>query len=358
MREGERRRLRERFCPVCGRRAARYYEGLCEECYKRLHPLLKLSPTLRVAVCRVCGAYKLGGRWTRPKGPDPLLYAIKAAVKRSVRPRGMVESVRVIGFDGRKLRIVAKGRAAEGMEPYEEEYGCEVRVAWSLCEDCIYAKSKREVARVQVRARGRDLSGWEARRAKALVSEALSSTWRGAIDLVEVVEDGHGIDFIFSSLTAARAAVSALEKRMVAYVLETRKSMGMDDSGRPRARPTFRVLLPEFRAGDVIEHGGRLFYVTGFEEGAVKALELNTLKEVRIRATRRLLEESRVAARREGGEPVMVISARPREVQVMSLRDYQTYSIYFKRIPSWVREGGRAVLLSLEGRCYLLPVTS
>jgi len=356
MREDERGRLRERFCPVCGRHASRYYEGLCEECYRRLHPLLKLPPTLRITICRVCGAYRLGSGWARPRGPDPILQAAKAALRRAARPQGLVESMEVVSFDGRRLRVVAKGRAAEGMELYEEEYECQVRVEWSLCEECIYAKSKREVARVQVRARGRDLSGWEVKRVKELVSEALSSTWRGAIDLIEVVEDGHGLDFIFSSLAAARLAVSALERGMVVHVLETRKSMGMDSSGRPRARSTFRVLLPEFRVGDVIEHGGKLFYVMGFEERSVKALELNTLREVRIRATRRLLEESSVVVRREGGEPVMVISARPGEIQVMSLRDYRTYSIYSERIPLWVEEGGRAVLFSVRGRYYVLPI--
>ncbi|HDD33960.1 MAG: hypothetical protein DRK00_01390 [Thermoprotei archaeon] len=355
MREERQGRLRERFCPVCGRRVTKYYEGLCEECYRKLHPLLRLPSTLRVTICRVCGAYKLGSGWAKPRGPDPLLQAVKAALKRAAKPQGLVESMRVASFDGLRLRVVARGRAAEGMEPYEEEYECRVKVEWGLCEECIYAKSKREVARIQVRARGRDLSGWEVRKVKELVTNALSSTWRGAIDLVEVIEDGHGLDFIFSSLAAAKLAVSALERGMVVHVLETRKSMGVDSSGKPRARSTFRVLLPEFRVGDVIEHGGRLFYVMGFEERCVKALELNTLREVRIRATRRLLEESNVVVRREGGEPVMIISARPGEIQVMSLRDYHTYSIYSERIPLWVEEGGKAMLFSIKGRYYVLP---
>jgi len=343
-----------RFCPICGRRAERYYEGLCEECYRRLHPLVEVPEEITVTMCKVCGAYMLGRKWVANRGPDPIKHAVEAVVKRSIRARGIVELVRV-EYQRGVLRLVVRGRAVESMEPYEEEYECKLKFSWRFCDDCIQAKAGREVARVQVRAKDRSLSREEVKTVRKVVAEALESTMRRGLDLVEVVEDEGGIDLVFSSLSAAKTVVSALEREFVTDVLETRKSMGVDRSGRRRARSTFRVLLPQFRKGDVVESGGKLFYVTGIEHGVVKAIELATSRRIVLRASRALVKSSRIIVDRESLEPTMVISVGRREVQVMSLKNFNVYSIHFEKIPLWIKEGVKAYLTVIDGRYYVLP---
>jgi nonsense-mediated mRNA decay protein 3 len=351
----ERRTLLTKLCPVCGREADVLYGGMCEECYRKLHPLAELPEVLEVTLCRACGAYKLGGRWMRPRGGDALREALEAAVKRSLRVRGYVENVAITEIEGGRVRVLVSGYAAEGMRSYEEEYVAVVRVRWGLCRECVLAKSKREVARVQVRARGRGLTSAEIALAKRVVERFLSSRWRGNLDLIDVVEEGDTLDFVFSSIPSARLAADALKRELPSTVLETRKSAGVDDSGKRFAKITFRILLPEFKAGDLIEFRGKLYYVTRMSGEGVWAIDLDRLEEVKLGRSKELIENGRIVRRGEELEPVIVASVRGDEVEVVTLKGGKSISLHLERLHPQLKEGGSALLAVIGTKYYVLP---
>ncbi len=351
----EHKTLLSRLCPICGKEVETLYGGMCGECYRKLHPLAELPNVLEVKLCRVCGAYKLGGKWMRPKSGDPLREAVEEAVKRSIRVRGRAERMAVVGIEGERVRVLVSGSAVEGMHAYEEEYTALFRLRWEMCRECALSKSKREVARVQVRAKGRGLTSAEVAAAKEVVKRFLSSRWHGDLDLVEIVEEGGTLDFIFSSLPSAKLAADALRREFPSTVLETRKSMGVDASGKRLAKATFRILLPEFKVGDVIEFKGKLYYVTRLSGEGVWAMDLSRLEEVKLGRGRELIEGSKVVRREEEMEPVIVASLRGSEVEVVALRSGKSFSLHLERLHPQLKEGGSALLAVIDEKYYVLP---
>jgi nonsense-mediated mRNA decay protein 3 len=345
-----------RVCPLCGRETKVLYGGLCEDCYRKLHPLVKLPESLDVTLCRVCGAYKLGGRWLKPKSREPLREAVEEVVAQAIKTRNRIQDISVVEIEGERARVQVTGSAMEGARAYREEYSVKLHVHWSLCGDCKLSKSKREVARIQVRAKNRDLSAAEAAAAKRVVEQALSTRWRGSLDLLEVIEKPHTLDFVFSSLPSARLAADALKRELPVTVLETRKSTGVDTSGRRAAKVTLRLLLPEFRVGDVIEFRKRLYYVTRLSGEGVWAFDLSRLEEVKLEKGKELIEGSRVVLRREDVEPVVVASLRRGNLEVVTISgEKRSLSLNVERAPSHLREGDQALLVVIEGRYYVLP---
>lgn len=347
--------LTQRLCPLCGKEVSRTFGGLCKDCYGRLHPLLEVPDSFEATVCKVCGSYRVGDKWTQPRSEDPLLEAAEAAVRRAVRARGNVEEIRVVQAEG-ILTIAAKGSAIEGMEPYLEEYKGSFRVRWGLCNNCINRKSKREVARVQVRARNRQLTSNEAAAVKRIVERALSRTQRRALDLIEVVELPQGIDLTFSSLESARRVVSELRKSLLATILETRKVAGTDSRGRRAAKLTVRMLLPEFRPGDIIEYGEQLYYVFEVQERGVRVVELRSMSEQRIEGGKALVERSRVVCRREELGQAVVASISPGFAEVVSGEECVQVPLSPRGLPAWAREGERVLVARIDGKYYLLPL--
>jgi NMD protein affecting ribosome stability and mRNA decay len=53
--------MREKFCPKCGRKTEKFYEGLCEACYLSKFSLSKKLPDkIIIKQCKLCGKFFLG----------------------------------------------------------------------------------------------------------------------------------------------------------------------------------------------------------------------------------------------------------------------------------------------------------
>jgi len=349
-------KLLTRLCPACGREVKTLYNGLCEECFKASHRLLEPPHQVEVTLCKLCGSYKLEGEWRRPRTDNPLGEAVREVVSRSGRVRGKVLSlsVDVSGAEGGLARIRVLGTFSEGVTPYEEEYEVQLRVRWDLCTQCTLTKSKREAARVQVRAQGRPLEPDEILAARRIVERSLATRWRGSLDLIEVIETEGGVDFVFSSLPSAKLAASALSRELFSTLLETRKSAGVV-SGRRVARHTLRVLVPGFRAGDIIEYDGTLHYVLEVSRSGVRALDLRTYKERLLSKARPLIERSRVVVRREELEDAVVAYAIPGEVGLVLLRSQKSLPVRMIDGLPWLKVGDRVLVASVAGRAFVLP---
>ena len=350
----EKRELLTRICPVCGKEAKVLYSGVCEECYRASRRLLALPEVVEVTMCSVCRSYKQGGRWVRPLTDDPLREAVRDSVIRASKHRWKIHSIDVLNVEAGRATVKVTGKLAEDLAPSEEIYEVPLRLRWTLCTECIMAKSKREVARVQVRAKGRPLRSGEIELIKRIVQHSLSQRWRGEADLIDVVEGEGGVDFVFSSLDSARFATAALKRKLFVTILETRKSVGVA-SGKRIARHTLRVLLPEFSTGDVIELDDQLYYITQVTNTVVKALNLSTYAPCSLGSLRALVERGRVVRRREELEPAVVASLTSQAVDVVFLRTQKVATIFPEKPLEWVRGGEPVLVASVKGRLYLLP---
>lgn len=346
--------LLTRLCPVCGRVAKALYDGVCEECFRASRKLLEVPETIEVSLCKVCGAYRLKGRWRRPTGANPLIEAAKAEVERSSKARREILSIDVHSVEGDRVRIRVIGIPERGMPPLEEEHEVALHVRWTHCSDCIMAKSRREAARIQVRARGRTLTASEIEAVKRIVREGLRTRWRGSLDLFEVEEKEGGIDFLFSSQSSARLAAEALKHELFATTLETHKAAG-SASGRRVARITVRIQLPQFRPGDIIEFEGRAYYVLAAARTGVKVLCLQTYEERTLSNAKPLIERSRVLLKREELEPAIVASVTEGAVDAVLIRSRRAVSFHMGKRPDWLIEGGQVMLAFIDDRVYPVP---
>lgn len=344
-----------RVCPICGKPASTFINGLCEECYRQANPLLKIPGTVEVAMCKLCGAYRVKGKWNPPRGGDPLAQALETVLYDYVESGALVRALRIEHIAGNSALVVAYGSAERGMESYEERYEITYKVRWSLCNACIDAKSRKEVARIQVRAKGRPLTLDEVKELKRVVDKVLGSIQRGHIDLIDVTESREGVDFLFSSLSTARTVLKSIEREFPVTVLETRKNAGIDSRGKPRAKVTYRAMFPEFRVGDVMSYHGKEYYVIGLSSKLIKVLSLEKMEKENLAVSKPLIEKSRVICKKEEGEPVLISSVGRGEVQVVSLADNRVYSLLFTGMRPWIKENSHAILFRVGSRFLLVP---
>jgi len=344
-----------KFCPVCGAKADRYYEGLCEECYKKAHPLAEIPRRITVTVCRVCGAVLHNRKWVMSE--NALDMFLEKSISKHVKAGGNIKEVRV-ERRGLSFRVTVKGYAAEGMSPYEEQYSGRLAIRKSLCDDCRASKGRVEVANVQIRAQGRGLGAGEIRSLTEAIDRFLKGDSRSLLNLLEISEEPGGIDVKFSSALTAKKVVSKLSKEFPVDVLKTYKTVGYDRDGKRKVKTTFRVLLPAFEPGDLIEVEGKLYYVVDVIRGSVKLLDVNDFREVHMKPSDTRVFKARVVVREDELEPAMIVALTAGELQVMSLVDYRVYSFAIKGACPWMREGGSVLIARLKEGMYVVPSRS
>ena len=351
-----------KFCPICGRSVEEDVEGLCEECYAKLHPLLKLPDRVEIVICRNCMSYRAGGRWCAPEGATPyeaVLEAASKAISKALKRARCVERCEIdleAGERGVYLVVEAEGRAHPSMSrSYKETYKVPIRLVYGLCPSCLSLKGKAERAILQVRAENRELTPGEEREIVDLIDETLESMYERDRDAVAIeLERGGYVDVRLTSHRVARRLASEIRKRFPARIKETTKAMKSSRTAGPRAKLTVRVLLPEFRVGDVVRAGSELYYVLSYERGRMRALSLSSYREVLVSA-REVFSKFKLEARREDVERAMVVSISPPFVQLMDLTSYEVFEEYMERIPPWLREGESVGILKLGREVRLVP---
>ncbi|HDI31629.1 MAG TPA: hypothetical protein ENF80_02320 [Thermofilum sp.] len=353
------------FCPLCGKTVEKLYDGLCEECYRRAHPLVESPDKLiEITLCPSCLSFKLGRKWVVPGSQnDPLREAITRSIKQTLNSKS-VKAVKVVdGIDmvltekSGTLRVAVTGHAHRDMSEYVEEYSVPIKIEYRYCPTCKDIKSKRELARIQIRALNRELTKKEIELAEKVSEEELRSLYerdRGAVP-IEVKIGKKGIDYAFSSHHIARSLALKLQKVLSADLLETHKEIGVSE-GRKLLRITYRLLLPPFREGDVIERSGRLYYVLSISGSSVRLLSLKELSEKTLKLSRGLLDKVKVVYRYEELPIGMIVSVTPPYVQVMSMDEYAVYELYLRRVPLWMKEGGEIRIIKHASELYIAPV--
>jgi len=356
------------FCPVCGSSVEKLYGGMCEECYRKTHPLVILpKKAVKIIICPVCGSYLIGRKWYNPKIQGDISEVVQKTLSKSLKMKGEVKDLEVananfdeiLGIKRGMVRIRIRGKALPDFPFYDEEYNVSIKLEFKLCPKCIDIKSKREMARVQVRVRNRTFTREEVSKIERTVNKILQELYssdKSAVPIEVTIKD-EGIDYIFSSQKVARTVALRLKKIFKAEILETFKNAGISDKGKRLSKITYRVQLPEFREGDLIVLNNKRYYVYKIANRQLKLLSFPNYSFKNIFLTKSLANLIHVVMRRETMGYALVVSVTPPYVQIMMLDgEYSTKEIWLPKIPKWIEQGKKIGYFTLDDGIFLVPL--
>jgi len=253
-------------CPNCGapvdagaRDPAGEGAELCADCYFERLELVDVPDSVTLTVCSTCGAVERGRRWVDIGADDRVDVAVDAvaerldvhvdaeAVRWAVRPERVAETEVVVHAD---FRALVRGRRVE------VEHAIPVSIGHGTCERCGRVAGDYHEAIVQVRAADRTPDPDEREGAReavdAYLDEREAAGDRNAF-VSSLAEDEDGLDVRVSTAQIGRGVAERIVRRFGGTVEESRRLVTEDGDGERLYRMTFRVRLPEFRPGDVID---------------------------------------------------------------------------------------------------------
>ena len=347
---------KEISCPQCGRPTRILINGVCPECFRRENPLATVPEKISLKVCRICGAVDVpSGRWIRRDFEE----VVKTVLKGEVEKRGEVKAVDIVYDGGDYAKVRVYGRAHDALpHDYWEEYMVKVERKSAVCPACVKLISKKEEARIQVRALHRALTLAEKKMIKSIAESSLTRSWEKgrAAQPIRVEEGEQGIDIVLASREAARELVSALSSKMFFDVLETSKDVGIDESGRGKRRVTYRLLLPPFREGDIVEYKDKVYLIKRISKGRVSLFSLGNLSETSLGMTKRAYRDVKTLAGLKDLEEGMVVSIEPPYVMVMSLKNFESFEVKLSGGFDSLTEGSRVRVFRHRGKTYIVPL--
>ncbi|MGB9709809.1 MAG: NMD3-related protein [Infirmifilum sp.] len=349
------------ICPACGRETDKLVEGLCEDCYRKEHPLLELkSDHVELHVCRICGSLSIRkDKWLSSR--EDLEEDLEKNISKIARVRGLLREVDIkVSEDLSLIIIKAKGRASNELRSdYVEEHVMKVLTRKTVCEACLGQVSRRKHALIQIRARDQRLGEKRLKEISKIIEDTLTelSTRDPSAVPVEVQQKPEGLDIYFSGYPAARKVAEALSRRMYVEVLETSKLIGVDGSGREKYKRTIRLLLPGFVPGDVVKLDQELYYVSALSQRYVELLNLQRYTKVRLNLTREVTSKMNVVASEEDLAEGLVLSKSGNFLQVLNLRTYETFEVYLEKAEALTMfpVSEKVKILLFGEKTYLIP---
>ncbi len=275
-----------RFCPICGRENVRFVEGLCEECYRKLNPLVKELPKvsqLTFRICVNCGSVLYKGRWTRK------FDIIKKHIQEVTKFRGIISKVE-IGYiplepGEHEVLMTVCGKAHEAMsEEYCEEYRVYINLIPDVCPTCRSVIMGKERALIQIRYVGERHTQDDVLLIRHIVNQVLAKSdevQRGAV--IDIEENEHGIDIKLTNNTIARAIASAIHRTFPSKICESHKLVGVDRSGKQITKLTISIHILNVKKGDVVTIDGKdVYYVLAVSKNTLYVKDLKTMNNLRL----------------------------------------------------------------------------
>lgn len=253
-------------CPRCGapvEPGARDPTGdgaeLCADCYFERLELVDVPDRVELVVCPTCGAVEQGRRWVDVGADDRVDVAVDAVADRlevhvdadevqwEVRPERVAETEVVVHA---RFTALVRGRRVT------VDHAIPVSIGHETCERCGRVAGDYHEAVVQVRAAGRTPAPDERRGAReavdAYLDEREEAGDRNAF-VSSLSEDDDGLDVCVSTAQIGRGVADRIVARFGGTVDESRRLVTEDGDGERLYRMTYRVRLPQFRPGDVVD---------------------------------------------------------------------------------------------------------
>jgi len=330
------------FCVECGAEGPTV-EGLCAACFTRKHRVVEPPAHLDVEQCQTCGAFHLGGTWTRTDLDLAIAHALREQTRALPPFRRAAFTHLARKEDERNYLLTVKASGVHEGLTVVQDFHVRLRLKPSICDTCQKKTGRYYEGILQVRGDGRDLTPREIRAVRTLVLSRIDRG-REAGDFSSRVEeiDG-GLDFYVSS-----NALGARLAREVAEAFGGTVSASPKLYGRRKGREVYRVTslvrLPPFQVGDVVRRKDVLAEVLEVRPFVqlrdLASGEVRRYKAKDLRGLRRI-DAERFEAELRPGEGQGLVAVHPETGEERALAS---------KVPPG---RGRAVVVWTSGAAYL-----
>ena len=267
-----------RVCALCGRETDILIEGLCPDCYRKTHPLVRVKRDfVGIVRCPSCGAILYRGRWVR----DPRV--IEKLILESLEYMGRVTNTSIEtlslrpGLNTAVVRV--RGSVHELISDYDEEVQVKVRYSEELCPRCRDMVNERERAVVQVRS----VIPMSGQLKKLIIDIVRKETIRDERSGFLKVEDvGEGFDIKLSDQGLARTIAYKIHKAMPSKVTES-QSVVRGRGDKVVTKLNISVVLVPLTRGSIIIYSNKPYYVLSYSQGTFRLMELSSREVVNVR---------------------------------------------------------------------------
>lgn len=255
-----------RFCYKCGASEAErgpLIQGLCQACFTKENPLIRVPAEVQVSICGRCRAYLVDNRWRESSDAElALVDAARATVLsklrfarltpsgiRLLRPREAGElELRVepkLSADEVTVDVHVRGKVHElQVSPHVEHVEVVVKPRWITCDVCSLISAGHHEAIVQVR--GKDMLDEARRRIKLMLERCAAEARKRnrTAFIAKIEEKARGLDLYVNPIGLARRMASLLKTEFGAEISESAKLIGMTRNGRRKFKTSVLVRLP------------------------------------------------------------------------------------------------------------------
>ncbi|MFX1535790.1 MAG: NMD3-related protein, partial [Promethearchaeota archaeon] len=288
----------KRVCPACGKQDACHWENLCEDCFKKSHPLIQKGTEIEILLCE-CGSIFNAGKWQRENSKHPeeelIRDAIKNAIKKSYTFNYPVKIKEVQyeslttdfgALEGYSCQILLEGLPNPLLPPISEKLAIQTHIKWRRCEQCQKILTQQFAAILQVRLPEYDESILEQLldECEAYCKHRIDSGDPEAyISFVKTAKKG--MDLYLGSSGIANALGKILESKG-AKLSKSYEAYGFDRmKTKWKQRLTIAAIFPPFARGAIVtflsneNQPSKYFQLLDFRKGKVRAWNFLTNEE-------------------------------------------------------------------------------
>lgn len=320
-------------CVVCGREIEHGYGYLCGKCMAEREEVVRVEP-FEILICSKCGSIKTGNRW--------IAKNLREVIEKQVLKNALVAEefeVSNVAIDYNSKQVTFAGRIAG--DYVEVTAPLKYSTTKMSCPKCSREAGGYYESIVQVRAENRELSEEEIEITIRIVEEVLEKEKENEKAFVsKMVMNKGGIDIYFGSRNIGMKVSRMISREFGGEIKESKKLHTRMD-GRDIYRFTYLVRLPEYRCGDIVKCGDKMYIVKNVKNK--KGVDIITGKTINI-------DKNVVAVRREELTDGVVVNADENVVEVVC----DDGSVVVAERPFGVEIGSEVKIFEYSGKYYAL----
>jgi nonsense-mediated mRNA decay protein 3 len=339
------------FCVECGREDE-LIGSVCKECFSKKHAIVSLPDHVDLTLCAHCSSMETPKGW---KDVGSMREAVEAAIRASLvlLKDAKVSDLRIelSEKDERNLQAEVSLLVTAGGAEFERSMSTIVRIKRGSCKECSKKQGNYYEAILQVRGPERNLPESTEEEVQRMVKERVASMRKTSreifISKVERVKGG--LDFFFSTIPAARNIAREIENSMCAEYKESSSLWGRRD-GKDIYRMTYMVRFQGFSKGDVIEYGGKMYFVRGMAKGMIHGIDISTGEE----RSMHLQDPGECSLVQPKGKILnaVVVAETKDEIQVLDTDTMKTLDV--RKPNGFSREGEQVRLVKTKAGTFVL----
>ncbi len=317
------------FCVECGKEEKIFKEGVCINCYIKIHTFTKGPLIVEIPECSHCGSYKFKNNWTNEFFSDVILRVIKNNFQISNELKKVnIETDCIETKNGKECKVIINGFI--NSHEVSEEHNLFVRLKKNVCDVCSKQFGGYHEAILQIRADARDLTKEELIEIKNNVEniiEDLKLKGNRALFISDIAEEHSRLDFYLSERGAGLAIAKKIQDIYGGEIKQSSKNIGMKDS-KQVYRMTYLLRLPSYKKDDFVKFKDSFFQIISIHRKKVQMLNLSNWEEISFDIKH--LKKAMKIGGKELIKKAIVVSQTKEDVQIM---DEKTYKIKIVKKP-------------------------